>query len=49
MGTNSIRTGHVVPDPQLMDLADEMGFLINDEIFGLLAQRQKPLRLRPLL
>ena len=49
MGANSIRTGHVVPDPQLMDLADEMGFLINDENLRQLAQRQKPLRLRPFL
>lgn len=33
MGVNSIRTGHTVPAPGLMELADTMGFLINDEIF----------------
>ncbi len=31
MGANSIRTGHTVPAPELMDLADEMGFLINSD------------------
>src|SRR5699024_4394515 len=33
MGVNSIRTGHTAPAPGLMELADTMGFLINDEIF----------------
>lgn len=33
MGANSIRTGHTAPAPGLMDLADEMGFLIDSEIF----------------
>lgn len=42
MGANSIRTGHVVPDPQLMDLADEMGFLINDEIFDCWRSAKNP-------
>lgn len=35
MGVNSIRTSHNMPDPQLMDLADEMGFLINSEAFDM--------------
>ena len=33
MGANSIRTGHTAPAPELMDLADEMGILIDDESF----------------
>lgn len=33
MGVNSIRTGHTVPAPELMDLADEMGILIDSESF----------------
>jgi beta-galactosidase len=33
MGCNSIRTSHNPPTPELLDLADEMGFLIIDEAF----------------
>ena len=33
MGCNSIRTSHNPPAPELLDLADEMGFLIIDEAF----------------
>ncbi|NOR75867.1 MAG: DUF4982 domain-containing protein [Draconibacterium sp.] len=33
MGCNSIRTSHNPPTPELLDLADEMGFLILDEIY----------------
>lgn len=33
MGANSIRTGHTAPAPELMDLADEMGMLIDCESF----------------
>ena len=31
MGVNSIRTGHTPPAPQFMDLADEMGILMDVE------------------
>lgn len=33
MGTNAIRTSHNPPAPELLDLADRMGFLVLDEIF----------------
>ncbi len=33
MGCNAIRTSHNPPAPELLDLADEMGFLIMDELF----------------
>jgi len=33
MGCNAIRTSHNPPAPELLDLADEMGFLVLDEIF----------------
>ena len=35
MGVNAIRTFHNMPDPQFMDLADEMGFLIASEAFDM--------------
>ncbi|HEX8117427.1 MAG TPA: DUF4982 domain-containing protein, partial [Pyrinomonadaceae bacterium] len=33
MGVNAIRTSHNPPAPQLLDLADKMGFLVMDEAF----------------
>ena len=33
MGANAIRTAHNPPDPHLLDLCDEMGFLVMDEAF----------------
>jgi len=33
MGCNSIRTSHNPPAPEMLDLADEMGFLVIDEAF----------------
>ncbi|MCR4906465.1 MAG: DUF4982 domain-containing protein [Clostridiales bacterium] len=33
MGCNAIRTAHNPPDPHLLDLCDEMGFLVMDEAF----------------
>ena len=35
MGCNAIRTSHNMPSPELMDLADRMGFLIVDEAFDM--------------
>lgn len=35
MGVNSIRTSHNPPSPAFMNLADEMGFLIDDECFDM--------------
>lgn len=33
MGSNAVRTSHNPPDPQLLDLCDELGFLVMDEAF----------------
>jgi beta-galactosidase len=33
MGVNAIRTSHNPPAPELLDLADKMGFLVMDEAF----------------
>lgn len=35
MGVNAIRTSHNMPAPELMELADEMGFLIDSEAFDM--------------
>ncbi|HSL24452.1 MAG TPA: beta-galactosidase GalB [Vicinamibacterales bacterium] len=35
MGTNAIRTSHNPPAPELLDLADLMGFLVMDEAFDM--------------
>jgi beta-galactosidase len=32
-GVNAIRTSHYPPDPELLDLCDEMGFVVMDEAF----------------
>jgi len=35
MGVNAVRTAHNMPAPELMDLADEMGFLVVSEAFDI--------------
>jgi beta-galactosidase len=35
MGCNGIRTSHNPPAPELLDLADEMGFIVMDEAFDM--------------
>ena len=35
MGVNSIRTSHNMPAPELMELADELGFYIDSEAFDM--------------
>ncbi|MCA1950682.1 MAG: DUF4982 domain-containing protein, partial [Treponema sp.] len=35
MGVNAIRTSHNMPAPELMDLADEMGFFVLSEAFDM--------------
>jgi len=40
MGCNAIRTAHNPPAPELLDLCDEMGFLVIDESFDMWAKRK---------
>lgn len=42
MGVNAIRTSHNPPAPELLDLADRMGFLVLDEAFDAWADAKKP-------
>lgn len=35
MGVNSIRTSHNPPAPELMELCDKMGFLVDSEVFDM--------------
>jgi beta-galactosidase len=43
MGANALRMSHNPPDPQLLDLADRMGFLVLDEIFDSWERKKTPL------
>ena len=43
MGVNAIRTSHNPPAPELLDLADTMGFLVMDEAFDVWARRKTAL------
>ncbi|MBS1565594.1 MAG: DUF4982 domain-containing protein, partial [Bacteroidetes bacterium] len=40
MGCNAIRTSHNPPAPELLDLADRMGFIIMDEAFDMWKRRK---------
>ncbi|MBN1973695.1 MAG: DUF4982 domain-containing protein [Sedimentisphaerales bacterium] len=42
MGCNAIRTSHNPPAPELLDLADKMGFLIMDEAFDIWERQKTP-------
>jgi beta-galactosidase len=43
MGANALRMSHNPPDPQLLDLADRMGFLVMDEVFDSWQRKKTPL------
>ncbi|PTQ96653.1 beta-galactosidase [Mucilaginibacter yixingensis] len=43
MGCNAIRLAHNPPAPELLDLADEMGFMVIDEIFDDWETKKTPL------
>lgn len=43
MGCNAIRMAHNPPAPELLDLADRMGFLVIDEIFDSWERKKTPL------
>ena len=40
MGCNALRTSHNPPAPQLLDLCDEMGFIVQDEAFDMWRKRK---------
>ena len=40
MGCNGIRTSHNPPAPELLDLCDEMGFIVMDEAFDMWAKQK---------
>ena len=40
MGVNAIRTSHNPPTPELLDLADDMGFVVMDEAFDMWRKRK---------
>ncbi|KAK4445476.1 glycoside hydrolase family 2 protein [Podospora aff. communis PSN243] len=42
MGVNALRMAHNPPAPELLDLADEMGFLVIDESFDCWAKSKNP-------
>ena len=42
MGCNGIRTSHNPPAPELLDLADSMGFVVMDEAFDMWAKAKTP-------
>ncbi len=42
MGCNAIRTSHNPPAPELLDLADQMGFMVMDEAFDTWGQTKTP-------
>src|SRR5262249_8417610 len=43
MGCNALRTSHNPPAPELLDLADKMGFLVMDESFDCWLRQKTPL------
>ncbi len=43
MGVNAIRTSHNPPAPELLDLADKMGFLVMDETFDVWLRGKTPM------
>ena len=43
MGANALRMSHNPPDPQLLDLTDQMGVLVIDEIFDSWTRKKTPL------
>lgn len=42
MGVNAIRTSHNPPTPELLDLCDRMGLLVQDEAFDMWRRRKSP-------
>ena len=49
MGANAIRTSHNPPAPELLDIADRLGFLVMDEAFDCWYDGKTHVRLRAIL
>ncbi|WP_229427979.1 beta-galactosidase GalB [Pseudoduganella dura] len=43
MGINALRVSHNPPDPQLLDLTDRMGIVVQDEVFDSWERKKTPL------
>jgi beta-galactosidase len=43
MGINALRVSHNPPDPQLLELTDRMGILVQDEVFDSWERKKTPL------
>lgn len=43
LGANAIRMAHNPPDPKLLELTDEMGFLVIDELYDSWERKKNPL------
>ncbi|MFK7735065.1 MAG: beta-galactosidase GalB [Pirellulaceae bacterium] len=43
MGCNAIRMAHNPPAPELLELTDQMGFLVVDELYDVFARKKTPL------
>ena len=43
MGCNAIRTAHNPPAPEVLELADRMGFLVMDEAYDMWVRKKNPL------
>lgn len=48
LGVNAIRTAHNPPSPELLDLCDQMGFLVMDEFFDCWTTGKESLSRQPL-
>lgn len=42
MGCNGIRTSHNAADPQFLNLCDEMGFIVMEDVFDMWAKKKSP-------
>lgn len=42
MGANAVRTSHNPPAPELLDICDRIGLLVQDEAFDMWRKRKSP-------
>lgn len=48
MGANAVRTSHNPPAPELLDICDRIGLLVQDEAFRYVAETEITVRLCPI-